>query len=139
MCCQYTDTFVRRRDFKNGFLLKWTPSTFGCLRGAVSSASFPWFYGPMPRITRLPLCFVSIAFGLVLGTAHAHAHVVITEIFWMGSDLSTADEWVELFNTDEATASLPQSLSGWTLTMLSSAGAEQVMVRFGADEIGRAH
>jgi len=49
--------------------------------------------------------------------------VVFSEVMWMGSEASTADEWLELCNT---TAS-PVDLSGWCITRLYK-GAHQVMV-----------
>ncbi|HBH20205.1 MAG TPA: hypothetical protein DDX11_04525 [Candidatus Peribacter riflensis] len=52
--------------------------------------------------------------------------VVISEVLWMGSDLSTSDEWVEL-------ACFPASdcdLSGWSLTSLKSSGEEAIIIAF---------
>jgi len=46
----------------------------------------------------------------------------------MGSDLSTADEWVELAAFSDGAAA-PASLSGWTLVSVKD-GAEQTLVRF---------
>lgn len=45
---------------------------------------------------------------------------------WMGSDLSTSDEWVEI------TSDGPEAvdISGWTLTSLNSKGEHTLMVRF---------
>lgn len=57
-------------------------------------------------------------------------HVVISEVLWMGSDLSTADEWVELTGWSSNVLSQPLSLSGWTLTSQNSAGNETVIARF---------
>ncbi len=54
------------------------------------------------------------------------AHVVINEVMWMGSDLSTADEWIELYNPDHVEI----DLSGYTITSLKSTGQESVMVTF---------
>lgn len=42
--------------------------------------------------------------------------VIISEISWGGSPLSTADEWIELANTSSA----PVDISGWTLSGISS-------------------
>src|SRR3989344_1643704 len=58
-----------------------------------------------------------------LPIATAGAHVVISELLWSGSDLSTADEWIELVNIGSEAV----SLSGWTLTRLSG-GTEEVMM-----------
>ncbi len=55
-------------------------------------------------------------------------NVVISEVMWMGSDVSTADEWVELAAFSDDTSE-PASLSGWTLVSVKD-GAEQIIVRF---------
>ncbi len=49
--------------------------------------------------------------------------IVISELLWSGTDLSTADEWIELTNTGTGA----MSLSGWILTKLSS-GVEEDML-----------
>ncbi len=49
--------------------------------------------------------------------------IVISEIMWMGSSLSSADEWVELYNAGDST----QALDGWTLTRLTSLGEEAML------------
>ena len=49
--------------------------------------------------------------GLLIVPHFVFAAVVISEIAWMGTDLSTADEWIELVN--EGTTSI--DLSGWRL------------------------
>ncbi len=41
----------------------------------------------------------------------AHAGLVVSEVAWMGTSVSTADEWIELHNTDVTAL----SLEGWTL------------------------
>jgi len=48
---------------------------------------------------------------MVLHTSLAHAAVTISEVAWMGSSDSHADEWIELYNDGDAV-----SLDGWTLT-----------------------
>ncbi len=52
--------------------------------------------------------------------------MVFSEVAWMGSDLSTSDEWVEL-----AVVS-PQSVdvSGWSITSLKSTGDDAVVATF---------
>lgn len=55
------------------------------------------------------------------------AQVIVSELGWSGSDLSTADEWLELALVDPAGPT--QSLSGWTLYSGSDA---EPMIRFGA-------
>lgn len=71
--------------------------------------------------------------GILLVATPAFARVVISEVMWMGSDLSTADEWVELTCTE---GECPQTLSGWALTSLGSDGTEKTLVRFGEVTIG---
>ena len=66
----------------------------------------------MPRYRAIVTVAVLL---LCLPMARAGAKVVISELFWSGSDLSTADEWIELTNTGSGTI----SLSGYTLTKLS--------------------
>ncbi|MDD5026756.1 MAG: lamin tail domain-containing protein [Candidatus Peribacteraceae bacterium] len=56
----------------------------------------------------------------------AYAQVVISEVMWMGSDLSTYDEWVEITSTNEARI----SIEGWTLTTLASNGSETPIIEF---------
>ena len=65
--------------------------------------------------------------AFLLAPSQALAHIVISEVLWMGSDLSTADEWLELasFDTTE-----PQSLSGWTITSFNGT-QDTIIARFG--------
>lgn len=57
--------------------------------------------------------------------------VVITELAWMGSDLSTADEWVEIAAFASGSTSLPRSVDSWTLLSVK-AGVETVIARLPA-------
>lgn len=60
------------------------------------------------------------------------ASVVISEVMWMGSDRSTADEWIELTGfANQDGPSMPRSLSGWTITQQKE-GAEVILARFPA-------
>ena len=67
-----------------------------------------------------------------------HANAVITEVMWMGSDRSTADEWLEIAGTpcqsSDADCLLspdhPTLISQWTVTSLDSKGVEKVIARF---------
>ena len=56
--------------------------------------------------------------------------IVISELLWSGTDLSTADEWIELTNTDTGA----MSLSGWVLTELTG-GIEEDMLTLPAGSI----
>lgn len=60
-----------------------------------------------------------------------HASVVFSEIMWMGSSASSADEWVELYNVSDTA----QDLRGWTLTRLSDQG-EDVLLTIEEGQIG---
>lgn len=66
---------------------------------------------------------------LIPSTSPAHRaradapSVVINELMWMGSSLSSADEWVELRNTTDQAV----DMSGWQLTK-KSGGAEVAML-----------
>lgn len=55
------------------------------------------------------------------------AQVVISEVFWSGSDLSAADEWVELRNAGTGSV----SIDTWRLTSQNGQGQEQTIVQFG--------
>lgn len=48
----------------------------------------------------------------------ATSHVVIGEVAWAGSSLSTADEWLELWNLDQA----PANIGGWSLAGAGESG-----------------
>ena len=50
--------------------------------------------------------------------AAAEGDVVINELMWMGSTISTADEWIELRNTTDSEI----LLSDWTLEKAGTAG-----------------
>ena len=55
----------------------------------------------------------------------ANAQAVISEVMWMGSDMSSADEWIEIANTSTGAV----DLSGWEISYLSS-GEEKIMFTF---------
>ncbi len=73
----------------------------------------------------------------------ASAAIVINEVLWAGSDVSTSDEWLELacFETKEDRNNrnennlFIQSMSGWTLSTLGSDGLEHVMVKFASGSL----
>jgi|GEM_PF-1282219 len=60
-----------------------------------------------------------------------HAQVVISEVMWAGSPLSTADEWLEIVNVSEG----EQNLSGWTLKKKASDGGLETMYTFEEDAV----
>ncbi len=49
--------------------------------------------------------------------------IVVSEVMWMGSNLSTSDEWVEIAGFGSGNAVAPRSVSGWTLVTVK-AGVE---------------
>src|SRR3989344_6485800 len=59
----------------------------------------------------------------------AFSAVFINELLWAGSDLSTADEWVELY------ADADTDVSGWILTSVNSSGEDVAIVRFSTGTI----
>ncbi len=76
-------------------------------------------------ITRLCLPLI-----LLLCPLRAAAQVVVSEVAWAGSDLSTADEWFELAPVTPEAFMAPLSLSGWTLRSQTSRG-DELMLAFG--------
>ncbi len=69
------------------------------------------------------LLLAAVLFALPL---RVFAHPVIYEVLWAGSDLSTSDEWLEIFNPDEGDV----DLTGWTITSLNSKGEHAIGARF---------
>ena len=66
-----------------------------------------------------------------VATPPAIARVVISEVMWAGSDLSSADEWVEIAcSKDEEDEKELCDLSGWSLTYLDAKSVEQTMATF---------
>jgi hypothetical protein len=68
---------------------------------------------------------------LLLMPSVCSARIVINEVMWMGTDLSTADEWLELYNPDQTSV----DLSGHTITSLKSTGADGVIFTFPSGSI----
>lgn len=56
-----------------------------------------------------------VFFALAAPLSAQSAPVVISELMWPGSTASTADEWIELYNSSDATV----DVAGWTLTYRS--------------------
>jgi hypothetical protein len=59
----------------------------------------------------------------------AKAQVIVSEVMWAGSDLSSADEWIELAGIGDT------DVSGWTLSYLNGDGVETAMVRFASGTV----
>ena len=73
------------------------------------------------RALRILFCIILC---FVLSVGQALSAVFISEVMWMGSDLSTADEWLELFADSDT------DISGWNLTSLNSKGEETALMHF---------
>lgn len=71
---------------------------------------------PSPTPTSLPSPTPSLT---PVPTPTAQQMVVINEIAWMGTDASSNDEWIELYNP----GTTPVDLDGWTLRSLTSSTA----------------
>lgn len=56
-------------------------------------------------VIRFPLGIINVANAATPGS------IIINEVAWMGTTVSTADEWIELYNTTGADI----DLSGWTI------------------------
>ncbi|OGJ66754.1 hypothetical protein A3F36_04570 [Candidatus Peribacteria bacterium RIFCSPHIGHO2_12_FULL_55_11] len=95
---------------------------------------------PMHPVFR-PL-FLGMAFALLLRIIPtAYARVVISEVNWAGSDLSTSDEWVELAcvedseDSNDSNDSNECSIGGWSLAYVDSKNVEQTMATFAAGTV----
>ncbi len=73
-----------------------------------------------------PLLFFIVTLVVLGFPSLLSAHPVISEVMWMGTDLSTADEWIEITNPDSEDI----ELSGWTITSVNSSAKEIVSLRF---------
>lgn len=78
------------------------------------------------RLILLSACFPL----LMLTTGRALATVLINEIFWMGSDLSTADEWIEIAYVPDASGAAVIDLSGFELRSGLAVEGQKLVVRF---------
>ncbi len=68
--------------------------------------------------------FIAFVFFALAAPISAQAGpVVISELMWPGSTASTADEWIELYNSSDATV----DLAGWTL-IYRSGDEDKVML-----------
>ena len=71
---------------------------------------------------RLPIPLFAIIWATNL-SASVPGEIIFSELMWMGSSASSADEWIELYNCGDH----PVELSGWTITRLTREG-EQLML-----------
>jgi micrococcal nuclease len=96
------------------------------------------FDGVMPFLSQsqgrwilLLSIFISLTSILL---SRAYAKVVISEVMWMGSDLSTSDEWVELAGLGSG-SSVDTNIGGYTLTSLSATKGEVPFITFGTGTV----
>lgn len=68
------------------------------------------------------------AASTVVSPSPVPVRVVVSEVMWMGSNVSTADEWIEVAAFSSGATSVPWSVSGWTLVSVK-AGVETVLAR----------
>ena len=59
---------------------------------------------------------VLVGIGMSMIPVSSHAAIVISEIAWMGTEASYADEWIELHNTGSGAI----DMSDWTLTITNA-------------------
>ncbi len=87
-----------------------------------------------PIRSRLRVAALFGCLAAFLLVRHAGASAVISEVLWMGSDLSASDEWVEIACTGSGSSSLCV-LDGWTLTSVNTSGTEVPVARFGTGTV----
>ena len=83
------------------------------------------------KCARLLLAFLLAATFSPPATAAEPGDVVFSELMWMGSESSSADEWIELYNR----GSSAKDLSGWVITQTGKDGEETVMLQLGEGSI----
>jgi hypothetical protein len=83
------------------------------------------------RLRTLAFCGLPL---ILLFRSSVLAQPVINEVMWMGTDLSTSDEWVEILGTGSGTV-FDQDISGWSLTTLNSKGQEAPIIVFGTGTV----
>lgn len=82
------------------------------------------------RLSFFRIGFLCVITALLVFPYLVSAHAVISEVMWMGSDLSIQDEWVEITGLDSDT-----DLSGWKLTSVNTSGNEITIVQFATGSI----
>lgn len=87
-------------------------------------------------MSRLPktLYLVTLCASLFYGNT-AHARVVISEVFWSGSDRSSSDEWLEITKVPDVGEAEDMPLDGWSVSYLPSSGVEAVMFVFASGSV----
>jgi len=78
------------------------------------------------------ICLLGLIWQPLKGLADTEIpDVIINEVAWAGSSVSSADEWIELKNTTDTVI----DLSGWQITKLDSAGQEVLMIELPSDNL----
>ncbi|TSC59053.1 MAG: nuclease-like protein [Candidatus Peregrinibacteria bacterium Greene0416_62] len=101
-------------------------------------------------LLRMHCTFRTLGIGMLLvlllrAVPSAYARAVISEVMWAGTDLSSADEWVELAcedleeaeDSEDSEELMPREcfIGGWSLTYLDSKNVEQTMVTFSSGTV----
>ncbi len=84
------------------------------------------------RIVRFLLLLVAVC--LAWFAESASARVVVSEVMWMGSDASSADEWVELTCVGDDSGA-QADLSGWRLMSRSGDGSDRLLLQFASGTV----
>ena len=85
----------------------------------------------IPKCASLLLAFLLAPTFSTSANAAKPGDVVFSELMWMGSESSSADEWIELYNR----GSSAKDLSGWTVTQTGKDGEETVMLQLSEGSI----
>lgn len=80
------------------------------------------------HLLRFSFAFTCTTFIFFAAANISFARAVISEVMWMGSDLSTADEWLEIANVQDGSGAT--DLSGYSLTSMGGSGSESMIIRF---------
>lgn len=90
------------------------------------AAAFSWHDHGMASSRARTVLLSAVLAAMLLRTDPVCAKAVISEVLWPGSDLGTADEWVEIAGAGDAVT----PLSGWTLTSVNTSGNEITILTF---------
>ncbi len=78
----------------------------------------------------MPMRSLLILIGILIPST-AFAQIVISEVMWAGSEISSADEWLEIANISGEEI----NLSGWSITKRASDGGNTEMISFPEDAV----
>ena len=86
-------------------------------------------------VTSLQLVLVGLGLlpiGALSAISKPAAQIVFSELMWMGSSASSADEWIELQNISQQSV----DLTGWMITRLSDEGEREMVLLEGVVRSG---